>query len=74
VAGGEGVGGSVDGGFREAGGGRESCGAEDGGCRGRRWSGRMMAAEEEDTTTTIAADRGRKSGQVLEAEGRCFYI
>jgi hypothetical protein len=30
--------------------------------------------EEEDTTTMMAADRGRKSGQVLEGEGRCFYI
>jgi hypothetical protein len=48
VAGGEGVGGSVDGGFREAGGGGESYGAEDGGCRGRRRSGRMMAAAEEE--------------------------
>jgi hypothetical protein len=32
------------------------------------------AAEEEDTTTTMAADQGRKSGQVLEVEGRYFYI
>jgi hypothetical protein len=30
--------------------------------------------EEEDTTSTMAADRGRKSGQVLEGEGRYFYI
>jgi hypothetical protein len=36
VAGGEGVDGSVDGGFQEAGGGGESRGAEDGGRRGRR--------------------------------------
>jgi hypothetical protein len=32
------------------------------------------AEEEEDMTTTMAADQGRKSGQVLEGEGRCFYI
>jgi hypothetical protein len=63
----------VDGRFREVGGDVESRGAEDGGRRGRRRSGRMTAAEE-DTTTTMAADRGRKSGQVLEGEGRCFYI
>jgi hypothetical protein len=56
VAGGEGVGE-----FREAGSGRESRGAEDGGRSGRRRSGRMTAAEEEeDTTTTMAADRGQK--------------
>jgi hypothetical protein len=74
VAGGEGVGGSVDGGFREVGGDGEPRGAEDGGRSGRRRSGRMTIAVEEDTTTTMAADRGRKSGQVLEGEGRCFYI
>jgi hypothetical protein len=59
---GEGIGGSVDGGFREAGGGGESRGAEDGGRCGRRRSGRMTAAAVEDTTTTMAAYRGRKSG------------
>jgi hypothetical protein len=32
------------------------------------------AAVEEDTMTTMAADRGRKSGYVLEGEARCFYI
>jgi hypothetical protein len=32
------------------------------------------AKEEEDTTTTTAADQGRKCGQVLEGEGRYFYI
>jgi hypothetical protein len=59
VAGGEGVGR-----FREASGGRESRGAENEGCRGRRRSGRMTAAEEDEDTTTImaAADRGQKSG------------
>jgi hypothetical protein len=46
--GGEGVSGSVDGGFREAAGGEESRGAEDGGRRGRRRSGRMTAAVGED--------------------------
>jgi hypothetical protein len=56
--GGEGVGGSVDGGFREAGSGGESRGAEDGGCHGRRRLGRMTATAEEDTTTTMAVDRG----------------
>jgi hypothetical protein len=62
VAGGEGVDGSVDGGFQEAGSDGESRGAEDGGHRRMQWSGRMTAvAEEEDTTTTMAADRGRKS-------------
>jgi hypothetical protein len=30
--------------------------------------------EEEDTMTTTTVDRGRKSRQVLEGEGRCFYI
>jgi hypothetical protein len=66
VAGGEGVGGPVDGGFREAGGGGESLGVEDRGRRGRWWSERMTAVEgEEDTMTTMAADRGRKSGYVL---------
>jgi hypothetical protein len=35
----------------------------------------MMAAEEDEgTMTTMAADRGQKIGQVLEGEGRCFYI
>jgi hypothetical protein len=35
----------------------------------------MTTTEEvEETTTTMAADRVRKSGQVLEGEGRCFYI
>jgi hypothetical protein len=34
----------------------------------------MTAAEEEDTTMTMTADLGRKSGYVLEGEGRCFYI
>jgi hypothetical protein len=46
--------------------------------RGRRerWRlGSMTTTEEvEDTTTTMAANRVRKSGQVLEGEGRCFYI
>jgi hypothetical protein len=75
VAGGEGVGGSVDSGFQEADGGGESRGEEDGGRHRRRQSGRMMAVEEdEDTTTTMAADQGQKIGQVLEGEGRCFYI
>jgi hypothetical protein len=38
-------------------------------------SGRMTSAvEEEDKKTTMAVDRGLKSGQVLEGEGRCFYI
>jgi hypothetical protein len=41
---------------------------------GRQRSGRMTAAEGEDTTSTMAADQGRKSGQVLEGESRCFYI
>jgi hypothetical protein len=73
--GGEGISGLVDDGFREAGGDGESRGAEHGGRGGRRQSGRMtVAAEEEDTTTTMVADLGRKSGQVLEGEGRCFYI
>jgi hypothetical protein len=64
VAGGEGVSGSVDGGFREAGGGGESRGAEDEGSHGRRRSGRMTAAAaEEDTTMTMAADQGRKIGK-----------
>jgi hypothetical protein len=62
VAGGKGVGRSLDGRFREAGGGGESWGAEDRGRRGRRWSGRMTAAvEDEGTTMTMAADRGQKS-------------
>jgi hypothetical protein len=59
VAGSEGVGGSVDDGFREPAGGGESRGAEDGGRRRRQWSGRMTAvAAKEDKTTTMAADQG----------------
>jgi hypothetical protein len=59
VVGGEGVGGLVDGRFREVGGDVESRGAEDGGRRGRRRSGRMTAVtKEEDMTMTMAADRG----------------
>jgi hypothetical protein len=75
VAGGEGVSGSVDSGFREVVGSGESRGAEDGGHRERRRSGRMTAAAEEQDTTTMATDRGRKGGQVLEGEGHNFlYI
>jgi hypothetical protein len=33
-----------------------------------------MTVEEEVTMTTMVVDRGRKSGQVLEGEGRYFYI
>jgi hypothetical protein len=32
------------------------------------------AAAEEDTTTTMAADRGPKSGQVLEGGGVAGFI
>jgi hypothetical protein len=48
-------------------------GIEDEGRHERQWSERMTVVEE-DTTMTMAADRGRKSGQVREEEGRCFYI
>jgi hypothetical protein len=73
MSGGDGVGGSVDGGFWEAGGGGEYRGAEDGGRCGSQRSGRMTTTEEEeDTSRTMVADQGRKSGQVLG--GRCFYI
>jgi hypothetical protein len=67
VAGGDGVGGSMDDGFREADGGGEFRGAPQ-----KTAVGRMMAAQEGDTTTTMTVDRGRKSGQVLEGEGQCF--